>query len=188
MREDTLLDDFVLSLEIAQKGYKIAYCKEAFALEAGSADLLNEEKRKIRIAAGGLQSVWRMRALLNPFRHGILSFQYISHRVLRWTLAPVMLSALFPINLILAYQSYNIIYSALFMAQIIFYAMAFAGIMTHRRQIKIKLLFIPCYFVFMNLNVIKAVPYLFNNKGKGIWEKVERGEVNEREHEYYFIK
>lgn len=56
MERDTLLDDFVLSLRIAMQGYIIAYCTEAYAIESGSADMREEEKRKVRIAAGGLQS------------------------------------------------------------------------------------------------------------------------------------
>ena len=57
MPEDTLLDDFVCSMLIAADGYRIAYCKEACALETPSADMGEEGKRKRRIAAGGLQSV-----------------------------------------------------------------------------------------------------------------------------------
>ncbi len=91
LTEDTLLDDFVCSMLIASQGYKIAYCKGAYALETPSADMGEEGKRKKRIAAGGLQSVWRLRKLLNPFRYGVLWFQYVSHRVLRWTLTPVVL-------------------------------------------------------------------------------------------------
>ena len=63
------------------KGYIIAYCTNAYAIENGSADMREEEKRKVRIAAGGLQSIRRLRPLLNPFRYGVLSFQYTSHRV-----------------------------------------------------------------------------------------------------------
>lgn len=70
MEPDTLLDDFILSLRIAMQGYKIAYCTQAYAIESGSADMREEQKRKVRIAAGGLQSIWRLRELLNPFRYG----------------------------------------------------------------------------------------------------------------------
>lgn len=86
---DTLLDDFIVSLRIAMKGYTIQYDPEAYAMETSSANVKEELKRKIRISAGGIQSVVRLRALLNIFRYGVLSFQYISHRVLRWTLAPL---------------------------------------------------------------------------------------------------
>ena len=74
MDTDTLLDDFILSLRIVMRGYTIAYCADAYATESGSADMREEEKRKVRIAAGGLQSIWRLCPLLNPFRYGIFSF------------------------------------------------------------------------------------------------------------------
>lgn len=101
MPADTLLDDFILSLRIVMRGYTIAYCADAYATESGSADMHEEEKRKVRIAAGGLQSVWRLRTLLNPLRYGTFCFQYISHRVLRWSLTPVLLFSLLPLNTIL---------------------------------------------------------------------------------------
>lgn len=103
MATDTLLDDFILSLRIVMQGYTIAYCTNAYATESGSADMLEEEKRKVRIAAGGLQSIWRLRPLLNPFHYGIFSFQYVSHRVLRWSLTPVLLFLLLPLNTILIF-------------------------------------------------------------------------------------
>ena len=39
MPPDTLLDDFILSLRIAMRGYKIAYSKEAYALESASPNM-----------------------------------------------------------------------------------------------------------------------------------------------------
>lgn len=89
MRTDTLLDDFILSLRIAMRGYTIAYCAAAYATESGSADMQEEEKRKVRIAAGGLQSIWRLRPLLNPFRYGLLNFQYVPSCL---TMVPSLLS------------------------------------------------------------------------------------------------
>ena len=91
VEKDTLLDDFIISLRIAMKGYTIQYDPEAYAIESASANVQEELKRKIRIAAGGIQSIVRLSPLLNPFKYGTLSFQYISHRVLRWTVAPVAL-------------------------------------------------------------------------------------------------
>ena len=47
MQTDTLLDDFILSLRIVMQGHTIAYCANAYAVESGSADMREEEKRKI---------------------------------------------------------------------------------------------------------------------------------------------
>ncbi len=177
MSTDTLLDDFILSLRIAMQGYIIAYCAEAYATESGSADMIEEEKRKVRIAAGGLQSVARLLPLLNPFRYGILSFQYVSHRVLRWSVTPVLLFLLLPANLLLIFASrHPLPYIILLGLQILFYLAGLWGYRLSRKQIKNKLLFIPYYFLFMNINVIKGFRYLYKRRGKadGNWEKARR--------------
>lgn len=83
------------------QGYRIAYCKNAYALEEASADMTEEGKRKVRIAAGGLQSIGRLAPLLNPLRYGILWWQYLSHRILRWSVTPILLFALVPLNIAL---------------------------------------------------------------------------------------
>ena len=174
MPPDTLLDDFILSLRIAMRGYKIAYSKEAYALESASLNMREEEKRKVRISAGGLQSVWRLRGLLNMFRYGILSFQYISHRVLRWTLTPVVLFALLPLNLLLACTGHTL-YTVILALQLAFYLLGYLGYKMEKRNIRNKLLFIPYYFLFMNINVIRGYSYLAKHKGTGAWEKAKRG-------------
>lgn len=176
MPDDTLLDDFILSLRIAMKGYAIAYCDKAYAQENASANMKEEEKRKVRIAAGGLQSVYRLRGLLNVFRYGTLSFQYISHRVLRWSVTPVALFLLFPLNVLLAAGSpHSLFYGILLALQVLFYAGGWYGRYLSARSIKNKLLYIPYYFLFMNVNVIKGFFYLTGRKkNDGTWEKARR--------------
>lgn len=179
MERDTLLDDFVLSLRIAMQGYTIAYCTEAYAIESGSADMHEEEKRKVRIAAGGLQSIRRLSPLLNPFRYGILSFQYVSHRVLRWSVTPFLLFLLLPLNVLillmkgLAGEPYTL-YEVLLILQLLFYILGLWGSYLASRQIKNKLLFVPYYFLFMNVNVLKGIGYLRKKRGTGVWEKAKR--------------
>src|SRR5690606_11301234 len=86
-----IIEDFYISLKIASKGYRFIYEPEATATETASASVQEEWKRKVRICAGGFQAMQKLLFLLNPFRYGVLSFQYFSHRVLRWTLAPLSL-------------------------------------------------------------------------------------------------
>ncbi len=172
---DTLLDDFVVSLKIAMQGYTIAYCPQAYATEYGSESMQDEEKRKVRIAAGGLQATWRLRSLLNIFRYGILSFQYISHRVLRWTITPLALFALLPLNVLLCIQyPESVFLIVLLILQCLFYLSGFAGYINSKREIKNKILFVPYYFLFMNLNALKAYSYLIKNNNTGVWEKAQR--------------
>ncbi len=178
MPEDTLLDDFILSMRIAASGYKIAYCPEAYAVEGGSADMREEQKRKVRIAAGGLQSIWRLSPLLNIFRYGVLSFQYVSHRVLRWTVTPLCLVALLPLNAALvAWRPDSWLYWTLLAGQMLFYLAGAAGAWQSARGGK-SLLLVPYYFLFMNLNVFMGARYLWKRWRKGVtsgaWEKAKR--------------
>lgn len=176
MPQNTLLDDFILSMRIAQKGYKIAYSSSAYALETGSADIKNEEKRKVRIAAGGIQSIARLRSLLipNPFHLGLLRFQYVSHRVLRWSVTPVLLFLLLPLNLLILCLYPSPLYAVFLGLQVLFYLLGAVGAIQQKKHIKNKILFIPYYFLFMNLNVLKGFVYLRKTKGKGTWEKAQR--------------
>lgn len=173
--EDTLLDDFLISMRIVMQGYRIAYSTRAYALETPSADMREEGKRKRRIAAGGLQAIARLRPLLNPLRYGVFSWQYVSHRVLRWSLAPVLLLLLIPLNAALACcAERNTVYVVLLLLQGLFYLAGIAGWLLSRRGIKSRLLYVPYYFLFMNVNVFRGMWYLATHKGSGAWEKARR--------------
>jgi cellulose synthase/poly-beta-1,6-N-acetylglucosamine synthase-like glycosyltransferase len=174
---DTILDDFIISLRVAQEGYTIQYDPEAYAIETASADVGEELKRKVRISAGGIQSVVRLRSLLNIFKYGTLSFQYISHRVLRWTLAPLSLLLLIPVNLWLAIDNGLTrfgLYSTLFWLQMLFYASAMLGWYLENRKTRIKLLFIPYYFFIMNLSVILGFGRYIKGSQSVNWERAKR--------------
>lgn len=178
VERDTLLDDFIISLRVAQKGYTIQYDPEAYALETASSNVKEELKRKIRISAGGIQSVIRLRSLLNVFRYKTLSFQYISHRVLRWTLAPLTLLLLIPVGMALALHEGILsfgMYAVLFWGQIIFYLAALLGWYLENRMIRMKLLFVPYYFFIMNLSVFLGFRRYLKGSQSVNWERAKRG-------------
>lgn len=169
---DTLIEDFILTMNIAKRGYKVAYEKEAYALESGSAALAEEIKRKIRIAAGGLQAVYRLRSLLVP-TDPILTFQYVSHRVLRWTLAPLALIGVMLISGFLASQG-DMLGQLLFAAQVFFYAAAAIGYAVEQRALNIKILYVPLYFTMMNLCVFIGLWRLSIGSQSVVWDKAKR--------------
>nr|WP_299383048.1 glycosyltransferase family 2 protein [Allomuricauda sp.] len=178
VERDTLLDDFMISLRVAMSGYTIQYNPEAYAIETASANVKEELKRKIRISAGGIQSVVRLRKLLNFFKYGTLSFQYISHRVLRWTLTPLLLLLVIPMNFILAWNEglYDFgLFSLLFWGQVLFYAAALLGWFLENRQIRLKILFIPYYFFIMNLSVFLGFGRYLKGNQTVNWERAKRG-------------
>lgn len=178
VEKDTLLDDFMISLRVAMKGNTIQYNPNAYAIENASANVKEELKRKIRISAGGIQSVVRLYPLLNVFKYGTLSFQYISHRVLRWTLTPLLLLLLLPVNVLLAVNEGILnfgLYSFLFLGQIAFYTAALLGWFLEHRQIRLKVLFIPYYFFIMNLSVFLGFGRYLKGNQSVKWERAKRG-------------
>ncbi|MEI8048025.1 MAG: glycosyltransferase family 2 protein [Bacteroidota bacterium] len=178
VERDTLLDDFIISLRVAQEGYTIQYDPEAYAIETASANVKEELKRKIRISAGGIQSVIRLSSLLNIFKYGTLSFQYISHRVLRWTLAPLSLLFMIPIGLVLALNEGIMdfgFFSILFWLQMLFYVAALLGWYLENKSIKVKILFIPYYFFIMNLSVFLGLKRYIKGSQSVNWERAKRG-------------
>ena len=172
--DEALLDDFMLSMYVVQAGKRIAYTPDAFAREYGSANIHEESKRKRRIAAGGLQSIWWLRSMLNPLKQPLVTFQYVSHRVLRWSITPIAMVLLLLVNIALVIMGVGTFYTVMLILQAIFYLMALVGWLQNRFGYKNKLLYTAYYFVFMNFNVFRGMSYLRTHGKSGAWEKAKR--------------
>ena len=172
--DEALLDDFMMSMYVVQAGKRIAYTADAYAMEYGSANIYEESKRKRRIAAGGLQSIWWLRSMLNPFRQPLVTFQYVSHRVLRWSITPIAMVLLLLVNIALVAIGAGSFYTVMLIGQALFYLAAILGWLLNRYGYKNKLLYTAYYFVFMNFNVFRGMAYLKSHGKSGAWEKAKR--------------
>ncbi|MGB3154315.1 MAG: glycosyltransferase [Chitinophagaceae bacterium] len=172
LNDDLILDDFVISMQICLQGYKIDYEPGAFALELPSVSLVEEEKRKVRIAAGAYQSIGYLKECLNIFKHPLLSFQYISRRLLRWVFCPVLLVVLLITNMLMVSfpPAAGLYYWAMY-AQIVFYVIALAGWLFVRTGKRTGLFTIPFYFVFMNYCLLKGFVRFTKGRQSVLWEK-----------------
>lgn len=170
---DTIVEDFYMTMRIAQRGYRVQYEPGAYAVEKSSASVGEELKRKVRIAAGGWQAVWRLAPLLNVFRYGLLSFQYISHRVLRWVLSPFLLPLIFIFNLLLALEG-SAFYQGILVLQVLFYGAALAGYGLEQRKMKIKAFFVPYYFCVMNYAQYAGLRRFLRGQQSVLWERAAR--------------
>ncbi|MBL7856237.1 MAG: glycosyltransferase family 2 protein [Cyclobacteriaceae bacterium] len=173
---DSIIEDFYMSMRIVSKGYRFIYEPEAYAIETASASVEEEWKRKVRICAGGFQSMLRLKELLNPIRYGVLSFQYISHRVLRWTLAPLSLPIVLGSNIILITTGHWFYFMTLCF-QLIFYAFAGFGYLLRDKNISIKGFFVPYYFLVMNISVYAGFIRFIRGNQSVVWEKSKRAEA-----------
>lgn len=173
LEEDTILDDFVASMRIAINGYKVVYEPNAYAEEYASANVREETKRKIRIAAGAWQALFRLPKALNVFSQPMLTFIYVSHKVLRWSFSPVALFALIPLGYLMHFYIGGW-FTLLWILQQTFYFLTLLGKVFEYKKIKLKLAFIPYYFVVTNWCMIAGFIRYVSGKQQVKWEKVGR--------------
>jgi biofilm PGA synthesis N-glycosyltransferase PgaC len=171
---DTILDDFMISMLIAQKGYRIVYEPKSYAVELSSANVSEELKRKVRIAAGGIQSILRLEKLFNPFLNPVLSFQYISHRVLRWTVTPFLMIMCLLVNAWIWVESQEVLYGILLVGQVLFYSAALFGWYLDWKEAKSRIFFVPYYFCMMNYAVLAGIGRYIRGSQSAVWVKSQR--------------
>jgi poly-beta-1,6-N-acetyl-D-glucosamine synthase len=176
--ENTILDDFVLSLRAAAKGFRIIYEPEAYAMELPSFSLEDERKRKIRIAAGGFQSMIWLKDLLLIWRHPRLTYLYVSHRVLRWTLSPLSLILVLLSNAMIVLTDGNTLFRITLAFQLAFYVLAALSGQPRMPAKLSKLCKLAYYFTFMNVSVILGFFRWLKGSQSAAWEKARRAEGN----------
>jgi hypothetical protein len=98
---------------------------------------------------------------------------------LRWTLAPLGLAIILICNFLIALSEgfFNglSIYTWLFWGQVLIYLMALTGWFLEERKIKIKILFVPYYFMIMNLAVYLGFRRYIKKQQSVNWERAKRG-------------
>ncbi len=80
---DTILDDFVISMDIARQGYRVVHEPEALGHERNIHELKEEFDRKARIISGGFQCLFRG-DIVPTLSQPLLLFNFVSHKLLRW--------------------------------------------------------------------------------------------------------
>ena len=174
-KEAWIIDDFMIAMQVCLQGYRMAYEPGAFATEAPSVSLAEEQKRKIRIAAGAYQAATYLRKALSFNKYPRLAFQYFSRRLLRWFACPLALLLLLLSNGVLLYLSPdNSFYQWIMFLQGLYYLLSLAGWLLLRTGKKAGILSIPYYFLFMNVCLIRGFLLYKQGKQTALWEKAAR--------------
>jgi len=165
MRPDQI-PDFVLPLKVVEKGYRVVYDPEAFLNESSLSASSDEYRMRVRVSLRSLHALWDMRGLLNPLRHGLFSWQLLSHKVLRYGVF-AFLGAMYILNLALSGEG---LYMAIFVMQNVFYASALAGLYIEKNGGKnVRLFYIPFYFCVINIAAAHAFWKFIHNEKQAVW-------------------
>lgn len=82
-----LIDDFTIPLLIQASGRRVVYESRAVAHEEFLLSWRQQYSRRKRIVNRCVRSSWFVPGLYNPVRYPLASLAFLSHRMLRWTIA-----------------------------------------------------------------------------------------------------
>ncbi|MFO7914164.1 MAG: glycosyltransferase family 2 protein [Candidatus Krumholzibacteriales bacterium] len=157
-------DDFIEPLQAYTEGYRLVLEMDAVSTEKdiASSDMRVEFQAKKRVVIRGIQSLARVSHLLNPLRYPAISFELISHKILRWSM-PFLLLAILALNF---FMPRTPVYSIIFLAQVAFYSAAVTGILSGFRPF-----YIPAYFLSTNTAVLVAGLHYLAGRRSRTWDK-----------------
>jgi len=160
MRADHL-PDFILPLRVLDKGRRVVFCEDAICTEDALGHHRDEYKMRVRVSLRALHTLAEMRHL---FSRGLLGFELLVHKVLRY-LVVFPLTGAFVANALLIRRPF---YAALFVAQFVCYLLAIIGWMGGGR-IRWKPVFVPFYFCLINVAAAAALVRFLRGERTVLW-------------------
>lgn len=167
--DNTLVDDLYVGLTVLKKGYAIKNIPSATVTEDTEADLAGQYRRRVRIAAGSYQNLFRFGPF--PSRNIKFSFSFFSHKVLRW-LTPFFLLLVFMTTVILSASS--VFYFCLLALQFIFLLLSALDLALNEYGRKMLYLRYVTQFIMMNAALTGGFLKALKGIKNGIWEPTKR--------------
>ncbi len=172
---DTILDDFVISMNVALQGKRVVFDREVVGYEDNPISCRDEFFRKSRVIAGAVQTLKRCMAVPSMNRKKLL-FCYLSHKLLRWS-TPILLVVLLFASARLAVGGQGAPYSLLLGIYAAFFLLSFAGFLTKHRKNAAPLI-VPYYYCLENAAALYGVYKGVFNRQSVRWRKM-RGKKSE---------
>ncbi len=179
---DIINDDFYMGMQVAQKGFKIAYAPKARSYERVSPSAKDEKARRSRIIAGRFQALSRARDVL-PVNRPVVLWQVFSHKLLRMFLPFAMIGA-FVCNALIAgialgnsshYELIQLFYISLLILQVLFYLVALVGVLTKNNNNMFgKIFYLPTFVVNSNYAALVGFYRFITGRQTTLWERVRR--------------
>jgi cellulose synthase/poly-beta-1,6-N-acetylglucosamine synthase-like glycosyltransferase len=162
-----VISDLVQPLWAIRKGYRVAFEERALAYEETTRSASEEFSMRVRVVTRGIRGLLSVPDLLNPLKYGWISFQLLSHKVLRWAV-PFFLLFLFAGNAILWSHP---IYRLSLALQFAFYGFVLLTLLLPLHRLW-KPIGIPLYFCTLNAAALCSVLEIVRGRKYVIWQTV----------------
>jgi cellulose synthase/poly-beta-1,6-N-acetylglucosamine synthase-like glycosyltransferase len=160
------LPDFVLPLKVVEKGFRVVYEPDAILREDALKQTSDEYRMRVRVALRSLYAIVDMKHLMNPMKYGIFSWQFLSHKTLRY-LAFIPLAIAYACGLALIGQGGA--YLAAFATQTLLYLLAITGWFAVKANKESRFLYAPLYFCLLNVASADAFFKMLQGKRQVVW-------------------
>ena len=161
--------DFLIATVVYEQGLRTVFEPEAVCIEETNRRADKEMKMRVRIISQTFTDLWRNRRMLNPFRSGFYAVELFSHKILRYCV-PVFLISIFVSTVVLA--SSSLVFSAILLVQIAFYASAFIGFLLEKKGFKPGFAAMPLYFVLANMASLVGFYKFLKGERYAHWEPI----------------
>ena len=164
--------DFIIATKMVEQGLRAVYEGGAVCTEDTNRRTDKELRMRVRVITQTFTDLWRHRSMLNPLRSGFYAVQLWSHKIMRY-MAPLFLLGVLVSSWLLIERSP--FYAAVFVAQVLFYALAAAGWALEYAGIHLRVLALPQYFVIANLASLLAFFKFLSGERYASWEPLREG-------------
>lgn len=159
-------DDIAISARVALQGRRLIYEPAAVAWEEAPCEGRQELRRKIRVVNHTIRALLGLGSGL--WLSGFYSLELVSHKLIRY-FVPFALIALLATNLILLDQ--HPLFVALLTAQLVFWLLAFTGLLLRDSSLgQTRLLSIPYFFTLVNTAALLGVLSVLKGERRAIWQ------------------
>jgi cellulose synthase/poly-beta-1,6-N-acetylglucosamine synthase-like glycosyltransferase len=165
MRADQI-PDFILPLRVVEQGYRVVYEPRAVLREEAHTSSEGEYRMRVRVSLRSLWALKDMKHLLNVARYGLFSWQFLSHKVLRYQSFALLL-LMYIMNA--ALWTAGPLYRAIFLLQTVGYVLGYVGYRLDQKGRPNSYLTLPYYFALINLASGHAFLKFLSGRKQVVW-------------------
>lgn len=164
---DTVLDDFVAVMNARSMGFSIVYDPEAVGFDFAPSNIAGEFTRRVRLARGSFGSLGFFLRVRLPW---FTRFAFVSHKLLRWLVAPMLLMVLGS-NLMLV-SNHHPWYIGVAVVQLGLYAWAAIGFLFRERLRGMRFAQLGYFLLAMNLAFLVGLFRSLSRSPQTAWQRV----------------
>lgn len=164
-----IADDLLVAASVLRQSFRVSYEPQAVAHEQTAVRLVDDLRRKIRVAEISFNVLPEIASLLLP-QYGLIAWMLWSHKLLRWMVPVFLIGALASS----AWLSDLLFYRVVFLMQVLFYSAAGLGYrMEHYGPLPRWIAF-PYYFAGSNLALLLGLIRSLTGQGNATWGRAGR--------------